>query len=53
VQFWFVLAGAVCVLMALVSFFIPALMHLDDTNGERPAANPLVSAPIAMAVEAE
>jgi DHA3 family macrolide efflux protein-like MFS transporter len=53
VQFWFVLAGAVCVLMALVSFFIPALMHLDDTNGERPATNPLVSAPIAMAVEAE
>jgi len=33
VQFWFVLAGAVCVLMAVVAFFVPALMHLDDTNG--------------------
>ncbi len=53
VQFWFVLAGAACVLMAVVAFFIPALMHLDDTNGERPAANPLISAPIKVAVEAE
>jgi DHA3 family macrolide efflux protein-like MFS transporter len=33
VQFWFVLAGAVCVVMATVAFFVPALMHLDDTNG--------------------
>jgi len=33
VQFWFVLAGAVCVVMAMAAFFVPALMHLDDTNG--------------------
>jgi DHA3 family macrolide efflux protein-like MFS transporter len=34
VRFWFVLAGAVCVLMAVTAYFIPALMHLDDTNGQ-------------------
>jgi DHA3 family macrolide efflux protein-like MFS transporter len=33
VQFWFVLAGAACVAMAIVAVFVPALMHLDDTNG--------------------
>jgi DHA3 family macrolide efflux protein-like MFS transporter len=33
VQLWFVLAGAVCVAMASAAVFVPALMHLDDTNG--------------------
>jgi len=33
VQFWFVMAGVVCVLMGVAAFFVPALMNLDDTNG--------------------
>jgi DHA3 family macrolide efflux protein-like MFS transporter len=55
VQFWFILAGAVCVLMAVVAFFIPALMHLDDTNGIHNAAEAtmLASAPVAVSVEVE
>jgi DHA3 family macrolide efflux protein-like MFS transporter len=54
VRFWFVLAGGVCALMAVAAFFIPALMHLEDTNGERRAEpDTLASAPIAVTVEAE
>jgi DHA3 family macrolide efflux protein-like MFS transporter len=45
VQFWFVLAGVVCVVMAIAAFFVPALMQLDDTNGHTGAeATALVSA---------
>jgi len=37
VQFWFVMAGMVCVLMAVAAFFIPTLMNLEDANGEQRA----------------
>jgi MFS family permease len=54
VRFWFVMAGVVCVMMGVVAFFIPALMHLEDTNGERHAeAGGLAAAPVAVSVEAE
>ena len=34
VQVWFVMGGVVCVLMGLIAFFIPAIVHLEDGRGE-------------------
>ncbi len=39
VQTWFVLGGVVCVLMGIVSFFIPSVMRLEDKR------EPIVSVP--------
>ena len=52
VQFWFVMAGMVCVLMAVAAFFIPTLMNLEDANGEQHAEAGSL-APVLVAVEAE
>ena len=30
VPFWFLLAGLICTATALISFFIPALIHIED-----------------------
>lgn len=34
VRFWFVVAGTVCVLMGIAASFVPALMNLENTNGQ-------------------
>jgi len=52
VQFWFVMAGLVCVLMGVAALFIPALMRLDDANGEQHAEASTL-APVVMTVETE
>jgi DHA3 family macrolide efflux protein-like MFS transporter len=36
VPFWFVLAGSICTVTALISFFVRPLMHIED---QKPAAN--------------
>jgi DHA3 family macrolide efflux protein-like MFS transporter len=36
VPFWFLLAGLVCTATALASFFVPALIHIED---QKPPAN--------------
>jgi DHA3 family macrolide efflux protein-like MFS transporter len=38
VQVWFVMGGAVCVLMGLSAFCVPAIVHLEDGRGEYAAA---------------
>jgi DHA3 family macrolide efflux protein-like MFS transporter len=37
---WYVLGGGLCVLMGLVGFTIPALMHLEDNHGQPTPAIP-------------
>jgi DHA3 family macrolide efflux protein-like MFS transporter len=32
VRFWYVTGGAVCILMAVGAFFVPAIMHLEDNH---------------------
>jgi len=32
VPFWYVTGGLVCVLMGLGAFFVPAIMHLEDSH---------------------
>ncbi len=44
VQSWFVVGGLVCAVMGIVSFFIPAIVHLEDGRGELATA---VGAPAA------
>jgi len=34
VQVWFVVGGVVCVLMSLIAFCVPAIVHLEDGRGE-------------------
>ena len=51
VRFWFVMAGGVCVMMAVAAYFVPALMHLDDTNGH--AATEATALVGAVGVQAE
>jgi DHA3 family macrolide efflux protein-like MFS transporter len=36
VRFWYVMGGAVCLLMGAMAFGIPAIVHLEDNHG-RPA----------------
>ena len=32
IQIWFVIAGFLCLLVALASFFIPAIMHIEENH---------------------
>ena len=41
VQSWYILGGGICILMAAVGIFIPAVMHLED----RPAHNAETAGP--------
>ena len=36
VPFWFLLAGLICTATALIGFFVPALIHIED---QKPPAN--------------
>ncbi len=41
VPFWFLLAGLICTATALISFFVPALIHIEDqTPNGSPASEP-------------
>jgi MFS family permease len=33
VQFWYLLAGAACLIMGFVSIFLPSVMHLEEGRG--------------------
>lgn len=37
VQVWFVIGGAVCALMGLISFFIPSIVYMEDQMASAPA----------------
>jgi len=50
VQFWFVMAGVVGVLMGIGAFFIPALMNLEDAKGEQRAEGSTL-APVVVTVK--
>jgi DHA3 family macrolide efflux protein-like MFS transporter len=43
VQAWFVVGGAVTILLGAVAFFVPAIMHIEEEHGskaEKPTGNP-------------
>jgi DHA3 family macrolide efflux protein-like MFS transporter len=40
VRAWFVLGGVACLLMAIISFMIPAVMHLENTRGDSVETQP-------------
>jgi DHA3 family macrolide efflux protein-like MFS transporter len=49
VQVWFVVGGVVCVLMGLIAFFVPAIVHLEDNHGGHAAIEgkaPIVSSQV-------
>jgi DHA3 family macrolide efflux protein-like MFS transporter len=50
VQFWFVMAGLVGVLMGIGAFFIPALMNLEDAKREQRAEGSTL-APVVVTVK--
>jgi DHA3 family macrolide efflux protein-like MFS transporter len=32
IQFWFILSGAVCIFLTIISFWMPALLNLEKSN---------------------
>jgi hypothetical protein len=36
IRFWYVLGGAVCILMTIASFFIPAIMNIESNQEPLP-----------------
>jgi len=55
VRVWYVMAGAVCALMGLGAFFVPAIVHLEDNHNAHTAvkegALAVVTAPVYVETE--
>lgn len=37
IRFWYILGGAVCILMTAIAFFIPSIMNIEDNHAAGPA----------------
>jgi hypothetical protein len=44
VRFWYMSAGAACILMGVGAFFVPAIVHLEASRGTRVEAQVAVCA---------
>jgi DHA3 family macrolide efflux protein-like MFS transporter len=36
IRFWYIFGGAVCILMTVIAFFVPAIMNIEDNHGTSP-----------------
>jgi DHA3 family macrolide efflux protein-like MFS transporter len=53
VRVWYLVGGAATVLAGLISFFVPAIMHVEDNGHARAMSDRGTLAPSPVAVESE